>query len=503
MIADILLNRVRAILDQQALLRHDAHIVAAVSGGPDSLCLAHVLWRLMHAGGPGVHIAHLDHGFRGAQSADEARFVAATADQWGIPATVAYRDVPALAQARRQNAQAAARAIRYAFLQDVARDTQADAVAVAHHANDQAETVLLHLLHGAGPAGLRGMRLVVPWAEWSQQADADDDAASHRPSLIRPLLDSTRAEIEHYCAEHNLCPREDPSNASPSYTRSRIRSDLLPALSSYNQQIVAALSRTARVCADDYAYIQTQLDRLWPDLVAERHGAISFQTEAWAPLPASLQRYALRRAAWQLTEADDLSYEHIEAGRAASTQGAGHQQTLANGLLLRTEHGRFLLIHEPEYAPDAAAQALHSLPQLHSEVVALAVPGITSLSAAWDAETSYQPLEDQPADKPWCWYVALDADRLDSALFFRRRHPGDRFWPAGGAGSRRIQDFFVDHKIPRELRAAWPLLATSSSIVWVAGLRADERFRTTSATQRIMWVALRRRTSCTRISNTC
>jgi tRNA(Ile)-lysidine synthetase-like protein len=216
-----------------------------------------------------------------------------------------------------------------------------------------------------------------------------------------------------------------------------------------------------------------------------------------------LQRYALRRAASQLTGADDLSYEHIEAGRAASTQGAGHQQTLANGLLLRTEHGGFLLIHTPEYEPDAAARAPHNLPQLHSDIVALAIPGITSLSAAWDAEADYHPLADRPEDDPWCWWVALDADRLDSALFFRRRQPGDRFRPAGGAGSRRIQDLFVDHKIPRELRAAWPILATSSSIVWVAGLRADERFQTTAATQRILWVALRRRTSCTRISNTC
>jgi tRNA(Ile)-lysidine synthase len=503
MIADILSNRVRTILDQQALWRHDACIVAAVSGGPDSLCLAHALWRLMHAGGPMVHIAHLDHGFRGAQSADEARFVATTAKQWGLPATVAYRNVPALAQAARQNAQAAARAIRYTFLQDVAHNTQADAVAVAHHANDQAETVLLHLLHGAGPAGLRGMRMVVPWTEWSQQAETDSDAAHREPPLIRPLLDSTRAEIEQYCAEHELSPREDPSNASPSYTRSRIRSDLLPDLASYNQQIVAALSRTAQVCADDYAYIQAQLDRLWPELVAERPGAISFRAKPWIQLPTSLQRYALRRAAWQLTGAGDLSYEHIEAARAASHQGAGHQQTLAKGLLLRTEHGSFLLIHTPRYDADTATTTLYSVPQLHSKIVALAIPGITSLSAAWDAETSYHPLADMPEDAPWCWWVALDANRLDRGLFFRRRHPGDRFRPAGGAGSRSIQDFFVDQKIPRELRAAWPILATGSSIVWVAGLRADERFHTTAATQHILWVALRRRTSCTRILNTC
>lgn len=499
MSADTLLQRVHAVLEQHHLLRSDARVLAAVSGGPDSLCLLHVLWRIQASGGPALHVAHLDHGVRGAQSAAEAAFVAHTADAWGLPATVEYTDVGALVRASRQNKQAAARAARYAFLARVALAVGADALAVAHHADDQAETLLLHLLRGAGPAGLRGMRQRVPWHEWQQLATAEDPPAGVAPFLLRPLLHSSRAEIEHYCREQGLAPCYDPSNDSPHSTRSRIRSELLPTLAAYNPQLVAALGRTAHVCADDYAYIQAQLERIWPDLAEEQPEAVAFRGAAWQALPASLQRYALRRAAALLLGSeDDIGYEHIEAGRAAVRQGPGFQQTLAAGLCLRVEHGGFLLIQRSDTASAssaAASAALADVPQLATESLPLAVPGTTPLGAGWLVETSNTTPASPQAERLSAagrWSVILDADKLDTPLVLRRRQAGDRFRPAGGTGSRRLQDFFIDHKVPHALRAAWPILATPNSIVWVAGLRADERFRASTHTQRRLEVMLKR-----------
>lgn len=509
MAADMLLSRVQTFLKQQQLLRSDVRLVVAVSGGPDSLCLLHVLWSMRAMGGPDLHIAHLDHGFRGVQSAAEARFVADIARMWGIPATIDYTDVPALIRATHQNSHVAARSVRYAFLHRVAHAVDAHAVALAHHADDQAETVLLHLMHGAGPAGLRGMQAV----------------AAQETLLIRPLLGTTRREIEQYCTEHDLAPRHDPSNTDPHYTRSRVRTHLIPSLAEYNHQIVAALGRTARICADDYAYIQSELDRVWPDLIQSRQGVITMYADPWSRLHPALQRYALRRAASQLTGVDALSYEQIEAGRNAATYGAGHQQTLAYGLLLRVEHGRFLIIHSPTYGDGTgSAENCVDLPQLTSDDLLLNVAGITPLSATWYAEAGYgMPASHLPAQlapsneheqssaghfpdsqrtegekhapSPWQWRVILDADTLDGPLRFRQRQPGDRFRPAGGRGSRRLQDFLIDQRLPRELRAAWPILATQKHIVWVAGLRADDRFQATESTRRRLWVMLRRR-SC-------
>jgi tRNA(Ile)-lysidine synthase len=342
------------------------------------------------------------------------------------------------------------------------------------------------------------MRPLVPWEAW---ATAPDDS-SPRPPLIRPLLDTPRHEIEAYCTDHQLAPRIDPTNTSPAYTRSHIRTELLPALAAYNPQIVAALTRTAQVCADDYTFLQDHLDTLWPELAAARPGAIFLRAEQWEQLPTALQRYALRRAARQLIGSDDLGYEQIEAGRAAATRGTGTQQTLARGLLLRVEHDGLLLLYEPDYDPaSAAVSSVTEVPQLGSSEIPLAVPGTTPVSEFWEAQAgSGQP----PAGHDTigkCWQVRLAAERLDGPLLLRRRRPGDRFRPAGGRGSRRLQDVFTDYKIRRELRAAWPVLATPTAIVWVAGLRADDRFQADETTQRVIWVMLRRRAACRQTSS--
>jgi tRNA(Ile)-lysidine synthetase-like protein len=495
MTTDALLDSVRSVLARHRLLQPGDLVVAAVSGGPDSLCLLHLLASLREAGGPLVHVAHLDHGFRGAQSADEAQFVANTARAWEVPATVEYADVPARAAETGANRQAAARAARYAFLGRVARQKGAAAVLVAHHADDQAETVLLHLLHGAGPAGLRGMREALPWPEWCPSADAPPAASG--PLLLRPLLDASRAEIEAYCAAHGLEPRRDPSNDALAYTRNRVRADLLPALAAYNSHIAAALGRTARICAEDYDYMQRELDAAWPALADERRGALLLRAAPWAALHPALQRYALRRAA-SLLGGGDLSYEQVEAAREAAAQGVGRQHTLAHGISLRVEH-HGLLLRAADAPPETAAG--DALPQLQAEEVPLAVPGAVPLSAAWCAEAGEGAPPPLPDDPPWRWWVLLAAERLDGPLCLRRRRPGDRFRPAGGRGSRRLQDFFVDSKLPREFRAAWPILATPTSIVWVAGLRADARFQAAGPPHPTVWVALQRRRVCTTTSS--
>lgn len=486
--SDLLFNRVYAFLREQQLLRPDALCIVAVSGGPDSLCLLHVLRRIHAEGGPALHVAHLDHGFRGAQSAAEAQFVAQTAHAWGLSATVAYQDVPAMIRRFGQNRQATARAARYAFLARVAHATQAAAVAVAHQADDQAETVLMHLLRGAGPAGLRGMRALLPWAEWAA-AETETPGA---PPLIRPLLTTTRAEIASYCAEHSLAAQDDPSNHVRTYTRSRIRAELLPRLTTYNPQIVAALGRSARICADDYAYIQDQVAQHWPTLAETWDGAIGFRVVAWATLPVVLRRYALRRAVLQLNGRDDLSYEQIEAACLLAERRTGRDTRLGAGIMLHVAADWIVLRRDDAAFPAQARPAAdETLPQLDADEIALAIPSTVPISSSWRAEVTLA--DPTPCAAARRWWVALDRAALDGPLALRRRRPGDRFRPAGGRGSRSLQDFFVDHKLPRELRAAWPVLATAQSIVWVAGLRADARFQAGTATRQTIWVGLTRR----------
>ncbi|PMP86167.1 MAG: tRNA lysidine(34) synthetase TilS, partial [Roseiflexus castenholzii] len=267
-----LVDSVRAMIRRYRMIMPGAPVVVAVSGGPDSLCLLDVLVHLRDDLACDLHVVHLDHRLRGAEAAACLN----------LPCTVEAVDVRALALERNLNLHAAGRLARYRLLARVALTIGAQAVATAHHGDDQAETVLLHLVRGAGVAGLRGIRPVVAWEEWRTFAGEPLLQADHlRPPLIRPLLDVPRARIEAYCTERGLTPRRDPSNADRRYLRTRIRQDVLPVLTALNPQIATALGRTAADCAEVADFLEQELDRVWQTLVVARANRIVFDGRRW------------------------------------------------------------------------------------------------------------------------------------------------------------------------------------------------------------------------------
>ena len=288
--ADVL-RQVRRTIESHALLARSDAVVVGVSGGPDSLCLLHLLLRLREEYDLRLHVAHLHHGARGADADADAEFVAALAAEWGLPVTVERRDVPALACEHRLAFEEAARRVRYAFLARVAGEIGARRIAVAHNADDQAETVLMHFLRGAGPAGLRGMLpatpiidyrmlepLMVQEARGKRQENgerAQQSCILHPAScvIIRPLLEVERVDIESYCTEQGLKPRFDRSNLDTTYFRNRLRHELLPLLETYNPNVRARLCHTAAVIAADYDLLAQLRERAWDDvlLIAETH----------------------------------------------------------------------------------------------------------------------------------------------------------------------------------------------------------------------------------------
>ncbi|GIV97076.1 MAG: hypothetical protein KatS3mg057_1733 [Herpetosiphonaceae bacterium] len=305
-----LLPEVEHTIRQEGLLSPDEVLVVAVSGGPDSLALLHILWRMAPGWRWRLHVAHLDHGLRGAQSLREATMVATTAAHWGISATVEWRDVRAHAEATGEGIQAAARAVRYAFLAEIAFERQATAVVVAHQADDQAETLLHHLIRGAGPEGLAAMRPRLEWPAWRLLGGCADREIG--PALVRPLLNIPRRHIEAYCAANDLYPTSDPSNESDRYTRTRIRQKVLPLLRELNPRIVESLGRTARLAAQQADDLQLLLEQHWPKLAQEQPGAIVFDRSVWDELLPSLRRLALRQAVARLRPGHALDAAQID-----------------------------------------------------------------------------------------------------------------------------------------------------------------------------------------------
>ncbi|GIV88137.1 MAG: tRNA(Ile)-lysidine synthase [Chloroflexus sp.] len=465
-----MLNHLRQFLLAEGVGKATARLLVAVSGGSDSLALLHMLATLHAEGGPVPIVAHLDHGLRGAESAADAAFVASLAAEWGLRAVIEQAHLPP------GTTSATARIVRYTFLARTAIAEGVDAVLVAHQADDQAETVLMHLLRGAGPVGLRGMRERVVWSEWAAPAIAAGVVPSSGPPLLRPLLMIRRTTLADYCKMHALTPRDDPTNRNLHYLRARIRHQLLPQLATENPQIYAALNRTARICAEDYDYIQQMLAVQWPKLIAERRrGLIAFDRAALRVLHPALQRYALRRAIAELG-AEEPSLAQIDAALQMLKGQAGRQMRLTPQLVLTCDQ-LTVTVALPDAEPPVA-------PQVY-EPVSLPTSGKVSLPNGW-----YCVVQVDPPTTLDRWWLPL-AHPPTGPLTLRSRRPGDRMRPAGAPGSRRLQDIFVDLHLPRVLRDHWPVLVDATDrILWLVGLRVATGVAAADPNQATMWIGM-------------
>lgn len=307
----------------------------ATSGGADSLCLADAILSTTSQHRHTPLVAHLDHGLRGEASRGDAAFVQAFAQAHGVPCVIEHADVQAHAKAHTVSIEVAARDLRYAFLARVAHQHTAALVATAHHADDQAETVLMRLLRGTGISGLRGMQVRSPMPN------------APEITLLRPLLRITRKEIEQYCTECGLHPRHDASNDDPHHTRNRIRHELLPLLEKYNPNIAATLARLADTLTHDVDIIEYATHEAFDHVARVNASAVTVDRVAWRNLPAGLQRAILREAVSQLKgDITNLSYAAIEEARAVLISDAGVGEiALMRDVRIDVAWQTFVLVH--------------------------------------------------------------------------------------------------------------------------------------------------------------
>ena len=306
-----MLNAVAQFAAAHTMWQPGSRLLVAVSGGPDSLSLLHILRRLAKTQSLDLHVLHLDHGLRPDSSAD-AEWVAQTARAWNVPCTVVTRDVRPLAPMY-GGIEAAARAVRYGVMRDLALDLGVAAVLTAHTADDQAETVLLRLLRGAGLTGLAGMRPCLAFGQWSG-IGAKGSAAilAVGPALVRPMLGVPRAAVEAYCDAYNLDPRYDLSNQSPQYLRNRVRGHIIPMLKAYNSSIVAALGRTARICAEEDAFLAELAEAQWEQVAKASEQQVTIEQSEFLILHAAMRRRLLRRSVAQVAPDVSLGADHLD-----------------------------------------------------------------------------------------------------------------------------------------------------------------------------------------------
>lgn len=458
-------RQVLRYIRQHGLVEPGQQLVVAVSGGPDSLCLLAILYALQGALAIQLQVAHFDHMLRGRQAAAaDAALVESLAQDLGIPVAQGRGDVRAHARAHKLSLEEAGRDLRYRFLAEVARAAGAPAVAVGHTADDQAETVLMHILRGSGLPGLGGMQPRSPWP-WAVEGEP--------LVLVRPLLTLTRAQTEAYCRARGLQPRRDPTNLSPGPLRNRIRLELLPLLRRYNPRVDIALRRLAEAAAEDATFLRQVANQLWPQVAHETPSGVALSRPQLAALHPALRKALLREAARRVMGSTaNLTATHLAAMEAALA-GPGERSVALPGRLAFAAAGASATLSR---LPLPTPPALPEQP--------LNIPGQTRV-ADWLVTAQVLPREAfRRSDDPYEAYMDLNA--VGRNLTVRSRRPGDRLRPLGLKGEKRLQDLLVDAKVPRSQRDAVALVCAPWGIAWVVGHRLDERAKVSSTTQRVL-----------------
>ena len=470
-----LLTNLAEWLDDRGLLRPQTGWVLGVSGGPDSTLLARALCELNRTRDLGwrLHVAHLHHGLRGRAADEDARFVEELARTLGLPVTVERADVAGEAARGGGSLEEVGRRRRYAFLERVALSTGSEYVAVAHHADDDAETVLHRIFRGTGLRGLAGMPAVRPIQPGS------------RVQLVRPFLHLRRRELERVAEEIGLPWRIDESNASSAFTRNRIRNEVIPLLEArINPHVTDAVLRLAEQARWLNTYLEDAAGRTYESLViTEGPGQVVLNIRGLLAKQRIIQAEVLRRAiSLVVGREQDLGFAHIEAVlRLAAQAASGKEIHLPGQVTARKVYERLEL-----RTPQAEPQPAELVP------VMLECPGRTPLpQLGLELTAEICEIDAEKVGELRRAHSPYEVERVRFPLMVRGRREGDRFRPLGSPGSKSVGEFFTELKIDPALRARVGIVCDQQGPVWIMPLRIDERVKLRPTTRQALHLVLR------------
>jgi len=451
--------KVKKIIEKYRMISPGDKVLVAVSGGPDSVCLLHILNRLARDMSLVLHVLHINHGIRKRESRREARFVSELADRMGIPVSVRLIDVPSYARKKKLTLEEAARDMRYKALESLAKKLNAKKIALGHTASDQVETVLMHFLRGSGPQGLSGIPPV-------RRLGA--------ALIIRPLIEIDRGQILNYLRENNLTFCLDSSNRRTEYFRNKVRLKLLPLLrKNYNKNIEGALLRLSEISKEENAYWDRVVERVFRKVVSMGLAKISVDFKKFLRYNVVVQRRVLHRLLGGI-----VSLRQIETIRNLAHKGSqGKRIYLGKNLSIRKEGDFLIFLSSPER-------------RFKRFNYPIRVPGkneFAELNLTLNTRiANFHPISHKLVNTAY-----FDIDKINlKGLVLRNRREGDRFRPFGLRGTKKLSDFFIDSKIPRRLRDRVPLLVDGDDILWVVGIRRADKARITEDTRRILEVQL-------------
>ncbi|MGQ9745329.1 MAG: tRNA lysidine(34) synthetase TilS [Dissulfurimicrobium sp.] len=458
-----ILNAIQKEIVRRGLFGPGAGIVAAVSGGPDSICLLHVLYLLKDKWTLNIQVAHFDHNLRGEESKRDAHFVQETAGRLMLPFHLGTGDVRAYARQKGMCIQDAARVMRYGFLMRIKEETGCVYIATGHTADDQAQEVLLRLLRGSGLAGLSGIH-------WQRH-----------DGVIRPLLGISRKDVLRHLEAFGLDFVEDSSNESPKYMRNRIRKDLIPFLAEeFNPAIVKTLNRTAELLSEEHQLLEDMAARAFGRvLITDDISGITLDVAKTSLEPAPIRR-RIYRMALQKMEICNGSIRNAHL-RAMDAIVMGHDPggicPLPGMAVAERRYNRFILTKMAKKARSHAISAAQ-YPEYPVQITGpgswLTPSGETQIELMiTTAKEAFGSLGQRTIPRT----LFVDADSITFPLELRTRRPGERFWPFGAKSPVSLKDFLIARKVPRSLRDKLPVLALGSEVIAVVGVEIAQPYR--------------------------
>ncbi len=468
-------NELGKVLAEDCQLSRDRLIVVGVSGGPDSLCLLHVL----HSLGFPLLAVHVNHQLR-PEATLEAEFVARFADSLGIRSRITTVAVKTFAESEKLSLEESARILRYQFLFKVAADTKAQAVAVAHQADDQIETVLMHLLRGAGLSGLKGM----PYRGYLP-------VFSDEIPIVRPLLGIWREQVMAYCREHQIEPCYDASNQDMQYFRNRIRHELIPLLRTYNAQAPQHLWQLAQLAgAEDNLLEALTAQAAQAVILKKEQDFILLSESAFKGLDPAIRRRLIRDLiAFLQQNVRDIGLEAVEKaiGYLLTPKPAGVCQLLEEVWLARFSASEFVL-----YNTHADFSSLFLLLTVGQEVE-VKVPGFTAINSFWSLESKIVT-RDQVDFQAGDTVIYLDLDLCPLPLKLTPANTSERFKiPGEPARTIKLGDLFTNKKVFRPVRANWPVLRAGNDLLWAVGLKRARPALVDEGTKKILQIELQKK----------
>jgi len=469
-------EKIEEILRNECSLVQDRPIIVGVSGGPDSLCLMEIL----RQAGYSIIVAHFDHQLR-PESSQDARMVEKTATRLMLSTIIDGADVRAYAEQEKLSFEEAARNLRYHFMFKLARERNAQAVAVGHTADDQVETILMHFLRGSGIAGLKGMssRSII------EQFDPEIP-------IVRPLLNMWREDTVVYCAANGLRPHYDSSNDSLNFQRNRIRHLLVPNLESYNPKFREAVMRMSLSLKSDYAFMMETLEAAWRETVTFIDDeVVTFDFRLLSQQALGLQRNLIKHAMQALVPEIDVNFSALErATKLIKDPAHSSFIDLKGGLRMLREADHIYI------CTGGAKLPFNLWPQMPSAVpLPVPIPGQVALAGGWklNSERWHIPtlMREQAERNEDPFQVWLDAEQFPESAELRVRRPGDHFAPLGLDGHlQKLSDFLVNEKMPQRAREHWPLLCAGDEIIWVPGYRPAHPYRLTDSTKKAIYFSV-------------